>query len=174
MVRTLVLIGAIVGVVVLGIGAVYAVCLNSCYPANQNSMIGSMMGSMMDSMMGSGNMMSGMMSDIPQDVIIKIKSSQQVSFGKESFIKLLVLDKNTKKPLSNAQIIVGIERGAPMSTMNMIGPMFKAENIGNGEYVVKFTLDNTGYYTMHTHVIPSGKSMHSMMENHMDIGIVVK
>jgi len=85
-----------------------------------------------------------------------------------------VLDKETKKPLTNAQVIVGIEKGAPMSTMNMIGPMFNAENIGNGKYLVQFTLDEKGYYTMHTHVIPAGKSMHSMMQNHMDIGILAK
>ncbi len=170
MVKTFILIGIIVGIVVLGIGAVYAVCLNSCNPANHNSMIGTMMGSMM----GNGNMMSGMMSDVPQDIIIKVKSSQQIPVGVESSVKLLVLDKDTKKPLSDAQVIVGIEQGSPMSTMNMVGSMIDAENLGNGEYLVKFRVDNAGDYTLHTHVIPSGKSMHSMMENHMDIGIIAK
>jgi len=115
-----------------------------------------------------------MMSDVPQDVIIKTKSSQAVFAGKPQSMTLLVLDKETKKPLTNAQVIVGIEKGAPMSTMNMIGPMFDAENIGNGKYLVKFALSEKGYYTMHTHVNPAGKSMHSMMLNHEDIGIVVK
>src|SRR5207249_603334 len=122
----------------------------------------------------SGMNCNSMMSDVPQDVIIKIKASQAIAVGKEQSITLLVLDKETKKPLTDAQVIVGIERGAPMSTMDMIGPMFNAENIGNGKYVASFTVDDSGYYTMHTHVILSGKSMHSMMQNHMDIGIIAK
>jgi len=158
-----ILVGIALGVVALGIFAVNSsgYCMTS-----QNS-------GMMQSMMGSG-MMSGMMSDVPQDVIIKITSSQQVVAGKESQIILLILDKNTKKPLGDVQVIVGIEKGAPMSIMDMMGPMLNAENLGSGKYLVKFTLDSTGYYTLHTHVIPAGKSMHSMMNNHMDIGIIVK
>lgn len=138
------------------------------------------MGSMMGGMMSGGSMNSGStmncnsMSDVPQDVIIKTSSSQVVSAGKEQSITLLVLDKETKKPLINAQVIVGIERGAPMSTMYMIGPMFSAENIGSGKYLVQFDLPEKGYYTMHTHVIPAGKSMMSMMSNHEDIGIIGK
>lgn len=126
------------------------------------------------SMMGGSSMMSNMMNQVPHDVIIKVASSQQVSVGKQAQVQLLILDRNTSNPLPFASIIVGMEKGAPMSTMKMIGPMFKAENIGNGKYLVKFTLDESGYYTMHTHVIPSGKSMHSMMDNHMDIGIFAK
>ena len=165
MTKTIILIGIIIAAVVIGIGAAYAVCINACHPTNQISMMGSMMGS---------GMMSGMMDDVPHDVIIKVVSSQKVPSGKQAQIKLLVLDKNTKQPLDDAQVIVGIERGAPMSTMNMIGSMFKAENIGDGKYVVKLTVDESGYYTLHTHVIPAGKSMHSMMNNHMDIGIIAK
>ena len=127
-----------------------------------------------NSMMEGGGMMSSMMNQDPKDVIIKIQSSQQVSVGKESQIKLLVLDKNTGNPLTDAQVTVGFEKGVPMSSMNMIGGMFDAENLGDGTYLVKFTLDSHGYYTLHTHVIPAGKSMHSMMGNHMDIGIVAK
>ena len=127
-----------------------------------------------NSMMEGGGMMSSMMNQVPKDVIIKIQSSQQVSVGKEAQVKLLVLDKNTGNPLTDAQVTVGLEEGAPMSTMNMIGGMFDAENLGDGKYLVKFTLDSPGYYTLHTHVIPSGKSMHSMMDNHMDIGIIAK
>lgn len=164
MTKTLVLIGIVVGIVVLGIGISYAVCINACQNTNQG---------MMGSMMGNG-MMSGMMSDVPQDVIIKTISSQQVPVGKEAQIILLVLDKNLKEPISNAQVVIGIEKGAPMSTMNMVTPMFEADNVGNGKYIAKFTIDDTGYYTMHTHVILSGKSMHSMMQNHMDIGILAK
>jgi hypothetical protein len=157
-----ILVGIALGVVAFGI---FAVNSSGYGMTSQNS-------GMMQSMMGSG-MMSGMMSDVPQDVIIKITSRQQVPVGKESQITLLVLDKNTNKPLGDAQVIVGIEKGAPMSTMDMRG-MFTADNIGNGKYVVRFTLEDTGYYTLHTHVIPSGKSMHSMMNNHMDIGIIAK
>ena len=152
------------------------------YSMMDSDTMGSMMGGVMSGMMGSKSMMNSgsgmncnsMMSDVPQDVIIKTKSSQAVFAGKPQSMTLLVLDKETKKPLTNAQVIVGIEKGAPMSTMNMIGPMFDAENIGNGKYLVKFALSEKGYYTMHTHVIPAGKSMHSMMLNHEDIGIVVK
>ena len=126
------------------------------------------------SMMEGGAMMGNMMSQVPQDVIIKVVSSQQVSVGKPAQITLLILDKNTESPLTDAQVILGLEKRAPMSTMNMIGPMFEAGNIGEGKYVVKFTLDESGYYTLHTHVIPAGKSMHFMMNNHMDIGIVAK
>lgn len=127
-----------------------------------------------NSMMEGGGMMSSMMSQVPKDVIIKIQSSQQVIVGKEAQVKLLVLDKNTGNPLTDAQVTVGLEEGAPMSTMNMIGGMFDAENLGDGTYLVKFTLDSPGYYTLHTHVIPAGKSMHSMMDNHEDIGIIAK
>jgi hypothetical protein len=126
------------------------------------------------SMMEGGGMMSSMMNQVPKDVIIKIQSSQQVSVGKEAQVKFLVLDKNTGNPLTDAQVTVGLEEGAPMSTMNMIGGMFNAENLGDGTYLAKFTLDSPGYYTLHTHVIPAGKSMHSMMDNHMDIGIIAK
>lgn len=160
---------------VFGLDSLGIVSGNSHSDSMSKMMTNGMMGSMMSggNMMGNGGMQCSMMTDSPQDVIIKVKSSQQVSAGKESHIILLVTDKN-KTPLNDARVIVGIERGAPMSTMDMMGGMFSAENIGNGKYIVKFTLDTAGYYTLHTHVIPSGKSMHSMMENHMDIGIIAK
>ena len=129
-----------------------------------------MMESEMGSMMKSGNMMS----QIPQDVIVKVTSGQMAEVGKETTIALLVLDKETKEPLSDAQVIIGLERGASMSSMDMMGGMFMAEDIGNGKYIVRFTPDTNGYYIMYTHVIPDGKSMHSMMENHLDIGIIAK
>jgi hypothetical protein len=61
-----------------------------------------------------------------------------------------------------------------MSMMDMMGGMIQAENIGSGQYQVKFTPTEKGYYTMHTHAIPQGKSMMSMMNNHMDIGIIAR
>lgn len=162
----------VIGIIaVLGIFATasaFASIASSGYSMN------SMMGSNMGSMMKSGNMMSGMMSQIPQDVIVKVTSGQITKVGKEATITLLVLDKKTEKPLSDAQVIIGMERGASMTTMNMMGGMFEAEEKGSGKYVVRFTPDSQGYYTMHIHVIPDGKSMHSMMENHLDIGIIAQ
>ncbi|MEX0910755.1 MAG: hypothetical protein WDZ43_01300, partial [Nitrosopumilaceae archaeon] len=99
-----------------------------------NAMTGLNMGSMMKT----GNMMN-MMNQIPQDVIIKVTSAQVIKTDKESKITLLVLDKETKKPLTNAQVIIGIEKGTSMTTMNMLGSMFNAEDIGNGKYVVRFS-----------------------------------
>ena len=130
---------------------------------------GNMMESSMNSMMKSGSMMS----QIPQDVIVKVTSGQVVKAEKDAKITLLVLDKDTKKQVSDAQVIIGIEKGASMSTMNMMGGMFEAQEIGSGKYIVSFRLDEKGHYTMHTHVILDGKSMHSMMQNHLDIGIIV-
>ena len=160
-----ILIGMAVAVLVVIAGG-YIFFADASEPNN-------MMGSNMGSMMKSGNMMN-MMSEIPQDVIVKVTSGQITKVGKETTITLLVLDKETKKPLSDAQVIIGIERGASMTTMNMVGGMFEAEEKGSGKYLVRFTPDSQGYYTMHTHVIPNGKSMHSMMENHLDIGIIAQ
>jgi hypothetical protein len=168
MINTNILIGIIVGVFLVGIGGAYAFFVNA-----ESQPMGSMMGSTSNMMKGN-NMMSGMMSQIPQDVIVKVTSGQITKVGKETTITLLVLNKDTKKPVSDAQVIIGIERGASMTTMNMVGGMFEAEEKGSGKYLVKFTPDSKGYYTMHTHVILDGKSMHSMMENHLDIGIIVK
>ncbi len=124
------------------------------------------------------NMLSNMtMNQEPKEVIIKVKSSQIVPAEKESEIALLVLDKETQKPLIGAQVLVGIERGASMTTMEMISSMFEAEEDkgrSSGIYKVRFTPDSDGYYTIHTHVIPSGNSMHSMMDNHLDIGIIAE
>ena len=158
------MIGVMVAIGILATATLYHISQN----IDANAMIGSNMGSMMKS----GNMMN-MMSQIPQDVIVKVTSGQVTKAGKESKITLLVLDKDTKKPITNSQVIIGIERGASMTTMNMVGGMFNADDIGNGKYIVRFTPDSKGIYTMHTHVIPPGKSMHSMMNNHLDIGIIV-
>ena len=139
----------------------------------------------MYSMMGSNNMGSmtamcqTMMNSVPQDVIIKA-TGQVAKVGKESKITVLVFDKKTNKPLDNADVILHIEEGAPMTgmdkmtMMDMMERTSNAENMGSGKYLVKFTPDTKGYYTMHTHVIPEGKPMMSMMNIHMDIGIIAK
>ncbi len=133
-----------------------------------------------NNMGGTMDMCKSMMNSIPQDVIIKTISSQVAKIGEESRIILLVVDKKTGNPLDNADVILHIEEGAPMasmgkmSMMDMMGRMFEAENIGDGKYLVKFMPTKKGYYTMHTHAIPDGKSMMSMMSNHMDIGIITK
>ena len=129
--------------------------------------------------MGSMNMCQSMMNSIPQDVIIKTTSSQVANVGEESTFTLFVTDKKGE-PLDNANVILHIEKGGPMegmdgmNMMDMMGKMFKAENIGSGQYQVKFTPTEKVYYTMHTHAIPQGKSMMSMMNNHMYIGIIAK
>ncbi|QLH06339.1 hypothetical protein [Nitrosopumilus ureiphilus] len=144
--------------------------LLSAYSEESNSM-------MMQNGMGSMNMCQSMMNSIPQDVIIKTISSQVVSVDEESTVTLLVLDKETGEPMYNATVILHIEKGGPMeemdnmNMMDMMGKMFEAENIGSGKYLIKVNVDEKGYHTMHTHGIPEGKSM---MNNHMDIGIIAK
>lgn len=122
--------------------------------------------------------MMGMMNTEPKDAIISVKSKQILPVGKESEIKLLIHDKDTQKPLSNADVIIGIERGTSMSIMDMVTPMFEAteQKNGSGVYIIKFTPNDEGIYTLHTHVISPGEpsSMHTMMENHLDIGIIAK
>lgn len=141
----------------------------SAYPESSPSMMSHSMGGMMD-------MCQSMMNSIPQDVIIKTTSSQVAKTGEESKITLLVTDKKGN-PLDNANVILHIEdtmASMDMSMMDMMGRMIQAENIGSGKYQVKFTPTEKGYYTMHTHAILQGKSMMSMMNNHMDIGIIAK
>ena len=144
----------------------------SAYSESGQSMMTQNMGGMMD-------MCQSMMNSVPQDVIIKTTSSQIAKVGEESKITLLVTDKKGN-PLDNVDVILHIEEGAPMesmdkmSMMDMMGRMIQAENIGSGQYQVKFTPTEKGYYTMHTHAIPQGKSMMSMMNNHMDIGIIAR
>jgi len=145
--------------------------LSAYSESGQSMMAQNSMGGMMD-------MCQSMMNSIPQDVIIKTTSSQIVKVGEESRITLLVTDK-TGNPLDNADVILHIEKGTQMdsvdmSMMDMMGRMTQAKNIGNGNYQVMFTPTDAGYFTMHTHVIPHEKSMMSMMNNHMDIGIIAK
>ena len=144
----------------------------SAYSESGQQMMTHNMGGMM-------GMCQSMMNSIPQDVVIKTTSSQVAKVGEESKFTLLVTDKKGN-PLDNADVILHIEYGAPMasmdkmSMMDMMGRMIQAENIGSGQYQVKFTPTEKGYYTMHTHAIPQGKSMMSMMNNHMDIGIIAR
>lgn len=123
---------------------------------------------------GMMGMCSTMMNKIPKDVTIRTASSQIVHAGKEAKVIILVTDKTNKKPLLDADVPIMIERGPSMSTMDMVGQMFSAEEVGSGKYQIKFTPDKKGIYTLHAHVIPPGKSMMSMMNNHMDIGIIAQ
>ena len=181
--KTLIIAAIVVGAIVTVAGLFSNNVFGSDYlpiamQANLNNrLMSSIMGNgdMTSGMMGSGNMISGMMSQVPKDVIIKVTSKQQVAIGKQAEITLLVSNKETKRPLSGAQMIIGIQKGSSKCSMNMMmGSMFNAEDKGSGKFIVRFTPDSKGYYTLHTHVIPSGKSMHSMMDNHMDIGIIAK
>jgi hypothetical protein len=133
-------------------------------------MMGDMMGPMNDTM--PGDTMQDMMNQEPQDVIIKMKvPGQKVQVGKEAEIVLLVLDKDTKEPMEGVEVQIGIEKGSSMSTMEMMGDMFLAEDKGSGEYIVRFTPDSEGVYTIHVMVMLPGKSM---MDNHMDFGIIAE
>ena len=131
----------------------------------------------MDMMMGpmddmQGNMMEDMMSQEPQDVVIELRSGHgKVPVGKETEIVLVVLDRETNEPLEGLEVLIHIERGSSMSTMEMMGDMFPAEDKGSGEYVVRFTPDSEGAYTVHTMVMIPRKSM---MDNHMDFSVIAE
>lgn len=136
-------------------------------------MMGMMMGDMMGPMDGmQGDTMEDMMNQEPQDVRIELKSGHgKVPVGKETEIVLLVLDKETQEPLEGLEVLIHIERGSSMSSMEMMGDMFPAEDKGAGEYVVRFTPDSEGVYTVHTMVMLPRKSM---MDNHMDFSIIAE
>jgi hypothetical protein len=119
-------------------------------------------------------MCSMVMNKAPKDVTIRPASSQLVKAGQETTVTLLIKDKTTQRPLLDAQVPVMIERGSSMSSMDMMGSMILADEIGQGKYQVKFTPDKKGVYTIHVHVKLDGKSMMSMMNNHMDVGIIAK
>jgi hypothetical protein len=126
---------------------------------------------------GDGMMMEGarMQMPAPKDVIIMLESGYEVTAGKQSEVTLKVLEKQTNETMPGAQVIIGIEKGLPMSTMDMTsGGMFNAVEKGNGTYAFTFTPESKGYYTIHAHVIPPGKQMHSMMENHADLIVLSK
>jgi len=158
---------ALVALPFFSLGQVFGSGAFLAEPVSLNVIQYQMMGGMIQKMCS-------MMSEIPDDVIVKVISPQVVGIEKDAHITIMVLDKKTAEPLVNSRVIVGIERGAPMTSMDMIGTMFLAEELGNGEYQIDFILDENGYYTLHTHVIPEGKSMHSMMRNHLDIGLIAK
>jgi hypothetical protein len=118
-------------------------------------------------------MQGGMMQmQAPEDVIILFESDWKVPTGKQSEVVLKILDKQTNETMQGAEVIIGIEKGLPMKTMDMTGGMFNAEDKGNGTYAFTFTPESEGYYTIHAHVIPPGEQMHSMMENHADLVIM--
>jgi hypothetical protein len=122
--------------------------------------------------------MQGMMQDgrmqmqAPEDVMILFESESQVPAGRQTQVVLKVLDKQTNATVQGAEVLIGIERGLPMTTMDMIGGMFNAAESGNGTYAFTFTPESKGYYTVHAHVILPGEQMHSMMENHVDFVII--
>jgi hypothetical protein len=77
--------------------------------------------------------------------------------------------------MPGAQVIIGIEKGLPMSTMDMTGGgMSNLVEKRHGTYAFAFMPESKGYYTIHAHVIPPNKQMHSMMENHADLIVLSK
>lgn len=130
--------------------------------------------SLMQPFDGMITMMEGgrMQMQAPEDVMIFLESESQVPAGSQTEVVLKVVDKLTNATMQGAEVIIGIERGLPMTTMDMIGGMFNAAERGNGTYAFTFTPESGGYYTVHAHVIPPGEQMHSMMENHVDIVII--
>jgi hypothetical protein len=116
----------------------------------------------------------GMQMPVSKDVIILLESEYEMTAGEQSEVALKVLDKQTNEPVQGAQVIIGIEKGLPMTTMEMAGGMFDASEKGNGTYAFAFTPESKGYHTIHAHVVLPGKQMRSMMENHADLVIVSK
>lgn len=78
--------------------------------------------------------------------------------------------------MAEVQVIIEIEQGAAMITMDMMGSMFDAreQSKGSGIYIVTLTPDIKGIYTLHTHVNLPGAHMYSMMDNHIDIGVLAQ
>ena len=78
--------------------------------------------------------------------------------------------------MTGVQVIIGIERGAAMATMDMMWPMLDAQEQSkdSGIYIVTFTPDIKGIYTLHTHVVLPDAPMYSMMDNHIDVGVVAQ
>lgn len=70
-----------------------------------------------------------------------------VESAKEATLTILVKDKDGRSVL-DAMVLVMIECGPPMSTMEMVGPMIPVEEIDNGKYLVRFTPDKNGIYTL--------------------------
>jgi hypothetical protein len=114
------------------------------------------------------------MQQAAEDVMIFLESEGEVPTGNQTEVLLKVVDKQTNTTMQGAEVIIGIEKGLPMTTMDMIGGMFSADERRDGTYAFPFTPESKGYYTVHTHVIPPGEQMHSMMENHADIVIIAE
>lgn len=110
----------------------------------------------------------------PKDVTIFFESEAEVPAGKQAKVVLKVLDRQTNAPMQGADVVVGIEKGLPMTSMDMEGSMFEAEEKDEGLYAFAFTPESQGYYTIHAHVIPTRMQMHSMMENHADFVVISK
>jgi hypothetical protein len=140
------------------------------FSASGNSLM-QPMGGMEGMMMQDGRMQ---MQQAAEDVMIFLESEGEAPIENQTEVLLKVVDKQTNKTMQGAELIIGIEKGLPMTTMNMIGGMFSAGERGNGTYAFTFTLETEGYYTVHAHVIPPGEQMHSMMENHADIVIIAE
>jgi hypothetical protein len=129
------------------------------------------MGGMEGMIMQGGRMQ---MQQAAEDVMIFLESEGEVPTGNQTEVLLKVVDKQTNTTMQGAEVIIGIEKGLPMTTMDMIGGMFSADERRDGTYAFPFTPESKGYYTVHTHVIPPGEQMHSMMENHADIVIIAE
>jgi hypothetical protein len=114
------------------------------------------------------------MQQAAEDIMIFLESEGEVPTGNQTEVLLKVVDKQTNTTMQGAEVIIGIEKGLPMTTMDMIGGMFSADERRDGTYAFPFTPESKGYYTVHTHVIPPGEQMHSMMENHADIVIIAE
>jgi hypothetical protein len=171
LIATMALVSVVIGAIVVFIFMVLSVSGNGDGSGGLQIPFGS-------SMMGGGMMMmedAKMQMPAPEDVIIMLESEYEVTAGKQSEVTLQVLDKRTNEPMPGVQVIIGIEKGLPMSTMDMTGGgMFNAVEKRNGTYTFTFTPESEGYYTVHAHVIPPSKQMHSMMENHADLIVLSK
>jgi hypothetical protein len=126
----------------------------------------------MEGMMMQGGRMQ--MQQAAEDIMIFLESEGEVPTGNQTEVLLKVVDKQTNTTMQGADVIIGIEKGLPITTMDMIGGMFSADERRDGTYAFPFTPESKGYYTVHTHVIPPGEQMHSMMENHADIVITAE
>jgi hypothetical protein len=147
----------------VAVATIFAFVVLAASGNNSIQLIGGMEGIMMQDRM---------QMQAPEDVMILFESESQVLAGRQTQVLLKILDKQTNATMQGAEVLIGIEKGLPMSTMDMIGGMFNAAEGGNGTYAFTFTPESKGYYTVHAHIIPPGEQMHSMMENHVDFVII--
>lgn len=154
-----------VSAIAIGLVIIFAI------PMISNGRLFEVQNPMQSMMQGSSGMMT---MQAPKDVMILLESNYEVPTGKQGEVVLKVVDKQMQKPMESANVIIGIEKGLPMTTMDMTGGMFSASEKGNGTYTFPFTPSSAGYYTIHTHAVLPGKQMNSMMENHADLVISSK